>query len=181
MNKQKILVSLTTVVLAGSTLFAVPQIYAQTPGTSPHMNFFQELVAFISQKFGLDKTQVQSAVTTFQQQRKTTVTPRPTLTPDQIAAQEKTRLDALVTAGKITSNQETAIINELAALRTKYSATSMNGLTPAERKTQMTAQRDEIVAWAKSQGIDSSYIMGGFGMGDRGPGMGGGRGKSWGK
>jgi hypothetical protein len=85
MNKQKILVSLTTVVLTGSTLLAVPQIYAQTPGTHPHMNFFQELIQFISQKFGLDKTQVQSAVTMFQQQRKTTVTPRPTLTPQQIA------------------------------------------------------------------------------------------------
>jgi len=83
-----------------------------------------------------------------------------------MAAQEKTRLDALVTAGKITSDQETAIINELAALKTKYSATSMSGLTPAQRKTQMTARRDEIVAWAKSQGIDSSYIMGGFGIGE---------------
>ena len=70
MNKRKILVTITTVVLAGSTLFAVPQIYAQTPGTNPHMNFFQELVQFISQKFGLDQTQVQSAVTQFQQQRK---------------------------------------------------------------------------------------------------------------
>ena len=43
----------------------------------------------------------------------------------------------------------------------------------------MTARQDEIVAWAKSQGIDSSYVMGGFGMGGTGPGMGG-RGKGWG-
>jgi hypothetical protein len=179
MNKQKMLISLTTVVLTGSALFAVPQIYAQTPGTNPHINFFQELVQFISQKFGLDKTQVQTAVTDFQQQQKATITPRPTLTPQQITDRDKTRLDQLVKDGKITSDQETAIINELAALRTKYPAGSMKNLTPAQWKTQMTARQDEIVSWAKSQGIDSSYVMPGFGMGVRGPGIGG-RGKGWG-
>ncbi len=173
MNKQKILSSISAVILTGTALVATPQIYAQTPGTSPHMNFFQELVQFISQKFGLDQTQVQTAVTEFQQQKRATITPRPTLTPQQISDRDKTRLDQLVSSGKITSDQETAIINELAALRAKYNFRSSANLTPAQRKTQMTTMHDEIVAWAKSQGIDSSYVMGGFGAGGRGPGMGG--------
>jgi hypothetical protein len=192
MNKQKILLSLTTVIMTGATLFAVPSVYAQTPGAGTHMNFFQELIQFISQKFGLDKTQVQTAITDFQQQKKATITPRPTLTQQQMTDREKTRLDQLVKDGKITGDQENAIIAELAVLRAKYTQDSLKNLTPDQRKTQMTARRDEILAWAKSHGIDSSYLMPGFGMegrgfgmGGRGPGMGGkgmGEGKEgWGR
>jgi hypothetical protein len=157
-----------------------PGVYAQTPGTNPHLNFFQELVQFISQKFGLDKTQVQTAITDFKANRKVAITPRPTLTPDQLAKRDKSRLDELVKDGKITTNQESLIISEIAAIRSKYNLDTMKNLTPDERKTQMTARRDEIVTWAKSQGIDSSYIMGGgFGEGGRGMGMRD-KGKGWG-
>jgi hypothetical protein len=179
MNKQKIFVSITSIALAGTTLFAVPHVYAQTPESSPHLNFFQELVQYISQKFGLDKSQVQSAITDFQQQKKATVTPRPTLTPQQITDREKTRLDQLIKDGKITSDQETAIMNEQATLRAKYNFGSTDNLTPDQRKTQMTAMRDETVTWAKSQGIDSSYVMPGAGMGGRGVWDLGGKGKGW--
>jgi hypothetical protein len=182
MNKQKILISLATVALIGSTLFVVPSAYAQAPGAGIHSNFFQEFVQFISQKFGLDKTQVQTAVKDFRTQRKVNLTPRPTLTVQQIVDKDKTRLDQLVKDGKITSDQETAIITELATLRSKYNLGSKSALTPDERKTQMTNMRNEIVSWAKSQGIDSSYVMGGgigFG-GGRGFGMVG-RGKGWGE
>jgi hypothetical protein len=167
MNKQKMLTSLTVVILTGSTLLAVPQAFAQSSGTSPRMNFFQELVQFFSQKFGLDKTQVKTALTDFKQQRKASETPRPTQTSQQIADREKTRLDKLVADGKISSDQETAIINELAAIRTKYNIEPGNTQTAEQSKTQMTAMREEIVSWAKSQGIDSSYVMPEVGIGNR--------------
>ncbi len=170
---------MTVVALTGVSLLAVPQVYAQTTGANTHMNFFQELVQFISQKFGLDKTQVQTAITDFKAQRKATITPRPTLTPQQIADSEKVRLDKLVAEGKITPSQETAIINEIASLRTKYNFGSWKDLAPADRKAQATALREEIVSWAKSQGIDSSYVMPGFGMVGRGLGMERGE-KNWG-
>jgi hypothetical protein len=185
MNTQKLFVSLSSVAMISTTLFAVPKIYAQSPAAGIHMNFFQEFIQFISQKFGLDKTQVQSAVIDFKNQHKANITPRPTLSPQQITDREKSRLDLLVKDGKITPNQETAIMGELAALRTKYNLGSQKGLTPEERKTQMTAMRDEIVSWAKSQGIDSSYVMPGFGMGGRGMGGRGwsmeGRKNDWGR
>jgi hypothetical protein len=165
MSKQKIYGSIVTIILSGSTLFAVPFVYAQTPGGQPRMNFFQEFIQFFSQKFGLDKTQVQTALTDYQNQRKATITPRPTITPDQLSARDKTRLDQLVTAGKITGDQETAILNELSALRIKYNPNTLKNETAKERKTQGTAMRDEVVSWAKSQGIDSSYVMPGFGYG----------------
>jgi len=86
---------------------------------------------------------------------------------------EKTRLDKLVSSGKITADQETAIINELAALNTKYNLSSLTG---AQRKTQMQAMQAELKTWAASQSpsINLAYLMpfgGGFG-GPRG-GMGG--------
>lgn len=176
MKGQKILLSVTALAIAGSTLFAVPNVYAQSPTPAVHMNFFQELIQFISQKFGLDKTVVQTAVKDFQQQKRANITPRPTLTPQQLADREKqmtdrekTRLDQLIKDGKITSAQETAIIAEQATLRTKYNLGTMKTASPTDRKTQMDAMRDEVVAWAKSQGIDSSYVMPGFGgMGGRG-------------
>lgn len=184
MKKQKILLSLTAVILTGTALFAVPRVYAQTPTTTPHMNFFQGLLLFIEQKFGLDKTQVQSAITDYKQQWKATVTPRPSPTQQQMADRGKARLDRLVKDGKITADQETAIINELAVLNLKYNFSSMKGLTPAERKAQMETRQNEILTWAKSMGIDSSFITG-FGMRGRGLGMMGGRGmmgggKGWG-
>jgi hypothetical protein len=172
MKKQKLLVAISTIILTGTTFLAVPQIFAQSPANNQHLNFFQELVQFFSQKFGLDKTQVQSALTDFKNQQKANITPRPTFSPQQMTDREKTRLDQLVKDGKITTDQETAIINKLASLRTKYNLGSQNTLTADQRKTQTTNMRDEIVAWAKSQGIDSSYVMGGFGTGGRGPGGG---------
>jgi len=178
MKIQKILIAFTVIILTGMALIAVPQVYAQTTGIGTHMNFFQDFIQFISQKFGLDETKVQSAITEYKQQRKATITPRPTLTPQQMVDSEKTRLDQLVKDGKITSDQETAIINELSALRAKYNSGSLKDLTPDQRKTRMNTVRDEIISWAKSQGIDSSYVMPGFAMRNRGPGMRG-RGKEW--
>lgn len=62
-------------------------------------------------------------------------------------AMEEARLTGLVQAGKITEAQKQAILTEL------------------------TKIRQEVEAWAKSQGIDPVYIMGGFGPGN-GAGMG---------
>lgn len=178
MKKYKMDVLLLAIILTGTSLFAIPKAYAQTPGTNPRSNFFQELISYISQKLGVDQSKVQSAVTDFKQQRKANVTPRPTLTPQQTADKEKSRLDKLVTDKKITAEQETKIINELTTLRTKYNPESLKNLTPDQRKTQIQAMREEIISWAKSQGIDSSYVIPGFGFGGRGQGMGG---KGWGK
>lgn len=168
--------SILTLTLVGTSLFAVPQAYAQTPGTQVHMGLFQGLFQFLGQKFGLDKTQVQSAIGEYQQGRKANGTPRPTLTQEQFTDKQKSRLDQLVADGKITTGQETAIINELAAIKSKYNPESWKDLTPQERKTKMNAMRDEIISWATSQGIDSSYVMPVFGMGGagmHGRGMGG--------
>lgn len=183
MKKQKIITTLLTIIITGAVLTAVPSAYAQAPESGTHPNFFQEIITFISQKFGLDRNKVQTAVEDFRKQKMASITPRPSLSPQQLADKEKTRLDQFVKQGKITARQETDILNELAALRTKYNLDTLRNLTPEQRKTQMQAMRDEILAFAKKEGVDSSYVMPGFGLG-RGGGLGEGpegRGKGWGR
>lgn len=167
MKNKKLIPTFALLVLLSTSLLAIPA-FAQ--GTSASKGgFFQGLITFIEQRFGLDKTQVQTAINDYKSQNKPT--PRPTLTPEQIQAQEKTRLDKLVSAGKITGDQETAILNELSSLRTQY---NLSGLTGTQRKTQIQAMQTALKTWATDNNINIAYIMpmfGGFGRrGMRRPG-----------
>jgi hypothetical protein len=165
MNKKNITITLTILTLLTTALFVAPSAFADNSTNNNKPNFFQGLITFIEQRFGLNKDQVTAAVNDYKNQVKATITPRPTLTPDQIQTKEKDRLDKLVAAGKITVAQETAIINEFAALRTKY---NLSGLTGDQRKTQMQAMQVELKTWATTNGINIGYLMpmfGGIGRG----------------
>lgn len=175
MNKQKITIGLTILTLLTTTLFVAKPAFAQTTTTTNKPNFFQGLVTFIEQKFGLNDAQVKAAVSQYKSQVKATITPRPTQTPAQRQAMEKTRLDKLVSSGKITADQETAILNELATLNTKY---NLSSLTAAQRKTQMQAMQAELKTWAASQNINLAYVNG---MGGPRGGMGGKGFRGWNK
>ena len=167
MNKKK-LVTLGTLAVIVGTLFVSRPAYAAEKGGFWGGNFFSGLVTFISQKFGLDKTQVQNAVQDYKKQTMATITPRPTMSPESKQTAEKKRLDTLVSQGKITTDQENAIIAELEAVQAKYKLDA--SAAPEQRKTQMQSIQSELKSWATSQGIDISYLM----MGGNGRGMGGG-------
>lgn len=155
-TKQKILSAMAIVILFGSTAAATAPAFAST-GNSGGGNFFSGLVEFISQKFGLDKAQVTTAVNDYRTQQKTT---RQQNADDR----EKKRLDGLVSQGKITSAQEQSIIAERATLRSKYSPANFKDLTPEQRKQKMTDEMNELKSWAQSQNIDPKYVIPGFGM-----------------
>src|ERR1035437_2238683 len=156
MNKQKITIGLTILTLITSALFFVKPAFADSATTNNKPNFFQGLITFIEQKFGLNKDQVTAAVNQYKSQVKATITPRPTQTPAQILAQEKTRLDKLVSSGKITAAQETLILNELTALNAKYNLSSLTG---KQRATQMQAMQTELKTWATTNNINLGYVM----------------------
>lgn len=153
-SKKILLPALAVVVIGGATVWGTTIVHAQT--TNP----FSDLVDRIAQKFGLDKTQVQSVFDQYRsdkrQQMITTMQQR-----------EKTRLDDLVKNGKITSAQEQAILDEQTALKNKYNPSTGNQLTPEQRKQQFESMQNDIKTWATSQGIDPSYVLPGFGKGGR--------------
>lgn len=153
MLKRKVLIPLITVVVGffalvgvGGASIALAQSGVNTPITG--------LAQAIAQKFGLNATDVQNAISQYRQ--------------TQGQQMEKNRLDRLVSAGKITSAQETAILNEIAKLQSEYPKSSLQGMTPEQRQQTLQKERVEVQAWATANNINSAYLMGGFG----GPGFG---------
>jgi len=141
-------------------IIAVAPACAATTTTTNQTNFFQGLVNFIAQKFGLDKTQVQTAVSDYANQRKIAMQ-------ENRQNREKTHLDSLVTKGTITSEQEQQILNEQAKLHSEYTPASFKNLNAAQRQAQMQKEQAEIQAWSTSTGISATYLRwgSGFGMG----------------
>ncbi|MCX6732506.1 MAG: hypothetical protein NTV98_03110 [Candidatus Roizmanbacteria bacterium] len=167
-NKNKVIPVLAVTLIVGSLFMVSKPAYAASKGMGGG-NFFSDLITFISQKFGIDKTQVQNAVQDFKKQKQASITPRPTMSPQQQQDAEKKRLDPLVTQGKISQDQENAIIAELTTLRATYKINQSE--TPELRKTQMTKMQDELKKWASDNKIDPQYVLS-FG---RGRGMGEGK------
>lgn len=176
MLQKKIIIPLATLVLVGGTLFVTPSAYAQTQTQTVEKDtFFSGLVQFISDKLGVDKAKVQSAVDEYAQQHKGEMKFHHVMNQDEMKKKNEQRLDALVSAGKITADQKTAILKKLDEVHAKYNPESMKDKSPEEMKSQMDAMQAELKAWAKDQGIDESYVMSFGGRGGkmmRGHGMG---------
>jgi hypothetical protein len=165
MTNKKLVVPMAVLTLTAGMLFVTPEAHAQTNGSAGGGNFFSGLVQFIEQKFGLNHEQVQSAVKEYRQDHRASLTPRPTRNPQAMQKFEQKHLDVLVTQGKLTADQEKAVLAELQTLRTKYNPDSMKSLTPQERWTKMQDMQNELKSWAQSQNIDPSLILPQFGKG----------------
>ena len=157
-TRRKILpVTLATVFGLSIMLSNLP-VYAQTSTPTPtKVAFFDGLVKYIADKFHLDQSQVKSAVSEYQAQHQTEMQKKHD-------TQEKARLDKLVKDGKITQDQENAIISEVKALREKYHVGGEKDMTPQERKTQFDAMQKEAKSFAQEHKIDIKYLMPEFGM-----------------
>ena len=151
MEIKKKLFSIFTVTLIFASTFAVIPAYAAS-GNTNRGNFFTGLIQFIAQKFGLDQNQVQSAVNDYKNQQKANMQ-------QNMQNREKSRLDSLVSQGKITNDQETAILSELQILHNKYNSANLKNLTPTQRQQQFQQLQSGLKSWAQSQGIDPSYVM----------------------
>ena len=148
--KHKLFTILSLLSLTSSALFVTAPAYAQ--GTSGGGgNFFSGFVDFIAQKLGLEKTQVQTVVNEYKTRQKSKMM-------QNRQDREKKRLDDLVSQGKITSEQETAIINELKSLKDKYKLGQNTQETLEQRKADMESFQKDLKAWADSQKIDIKLI-----------------------
>lgn len=142
---------------------ATGNVHAVSP-----MDGISTIVEKLAQKFGLKQADVQSVFdevhTERQKERQAEMT-------ELLEA----RLTVAVINKKITEAQKTLILKKHAELQAKRAsqAGTWQNLTPEERQNQAKKERAELEAWAKQNGIDTSYLMGRMGMGGRGKGMGG--------
>lgn len=159
--KKIVVLSALALVVTVGLVITNSQVLAQNTAKP---NPFSSLVQMIADKFHLNKDDVQAVFTQYREQQKQN-------REQNMQQREQNRLDKLVQDNKITTAQKQAILDELNALKNKYNPENNKNLTPDQRKQQFQDMQNEIKSWAQSQGIDPSYVMGGFGMG----GMKGGR------
>lgn len=131
-----------------STIAGIGVANAQTTngnGAQNGSNGVTSLVDEIAQKFNLNKQDVQSVFDKHHQEH-------------EAANQQKlkTRLDKLVSEGKITSSQETLILNKLQEFQTFKD--SLKGKTAAERKTLMDQEQASLQQWAKDNNIPTNLV-----------------------
>jgi hypothetical protein len=166
MNKKTVLTAIAITIL-GTGMFASTRVFAQS-ASDP----MSTLVTKIADKFGLKKADVQSV---FDQDRSDRQA--------EMEAKFESTLTQAITDGKLTETQKQLIIakrKELDASRLTSKPEDMQGKTEEERKaameankTKMETERKALEDWAKQNGIDTKYLMGGFGM-HGGPGRPGG-------
>jgi hypothetical protein len=150
MLSKKIIIPVAIVSVGTAAVFGTGLVMAQSN------NPISGLSQAIAQKFNLDQTAVQQVVDQYRGQHKTQVI-------QNMQQREDQSLSALVTQGKITADQKTAIENELSSLKDKYLNTLQNA-TPAQRRQAMINFRNDLLSWLKSQNIDPSLIKPRFGM-----------------
>src|SRR5258708_3944385 len=129
---KKIIIPIVTVIAGAGIIFGTVQV-AKAQTNNP----ISGLASVIAQKFNLNQNDVQSTITQFRQMKRQ----------DMI----KAKLDKLVVAGKITTTQETAIINELQTLKAKYAGNNSG-------KQNFQNMVSEFKTWLQSQNIDPSLI-----------------------
>ncbi|MCA9379816.1 hypothetical protein KC675_01410 [Candidatus Dojkabacteria bacterium] len=155
MTKNKLLILGAGVVVSASTLgvVAVPT-FAQDSETYPPM------VETLSEKFNLDKAEVQNV---FTEERK---------------SRHEERLNGLVEDGSITEEQKAVIEEHHEEMMAKRDSLFSEGKTRTEMHELMDTEREEFQKWLDDQGIEMP-MKGprgdGQGQGGRGNGMGMGR------
>jgi len=126
--------------------------------TSPR---FTTITKAIATKFNLSETEVQSVVDE-------TMTKERESRQAEMKATMETKLSQLVSDGKLTEAQKTALVSKLEERRAAHEAAhTATYATEAERKAAMDKVRSDFETWAKEQGIDLSLIQP-----ERGPGHG---------
>jgi Skp family chaperone for outer membrane proteins len=162
---KKMLAAAGIATVIGATGLTSVGIVNAASTTNTSTDPMSSLVDAIASKFNLSKSDVQSV---FDAQR------------TEMEAQHETKVKAkvaqLVTDGKLTQDQADKINAKRAELQKEREAnkTTDQSKTREEMKTEMDAKRTTLEAWAKENGIDTTYLRyvfgGGPGHGHGGPG-----------
>ncbi len=131
-------------------LFGATYAYAQSTG-----NGYSSIVQQLAQRFNLNPADVQSV---FDQNRNNRLS--------QMQIQFDNRLTQDVREGKITEAQKQLILQkrrELLAQR-QTNRDLFKNMNADQRKAARLSQRQNLLNWAKQNGIDIKYLFGGFGL-----------------
>ncbi len=144
------------VAISLSALLPVSHAYAYGYGATSHDTVVQR----IAQKFGLQKSSVQSVFDDIRKERQA-----------EMQKQLEERLTQAVKDGKLTDAQKNLILakhKDMQANREKNREAWMK-MTPEERRNERQKTRAEFEAWAKTNNIPPEWVMpygrGGMGMG----------------
>lgn len=148
-TKRLIFVSALAFSLLTAGAYGVTVTYAQD--TTIH----QTLVEKIANKFNLKTTDVQAVFDQVRQERQA-----------EMAKKYEQMLTDAVGAGKLTEAQKQLLITKHAEIMKSRETqmSSFQSMTETERHTAMEKDRTELAAWAKTNGIDETYLFG-FGKG----------------
>lgn len=153
MTKKTLLLTAGAAVIGLSSFAGVTAIHA----ASSTANHDQSIVALLASKFNLKQADVQAV---FDQEHQTEEASR--------QAEAKTRLDAAVTAGKLTQAQENLITTKQTEVKTFMD--SLEGETPSERKAAIAKEMASLKEWATDNSIPEQYVrMLGGGHAGHGP------------
>lgn len=153
MKEHKIVLASVALVACGFLSTGMTQIHAAEPVVK-NVSIIQKLM----ERFGLKQADVQSVFATERNERQT-----------QMKQKYEDRLSALVTEGKITEAQKQLIIVKHTEMQKNQiqGTDAWKSLTREERQSQMDSRKTELEAWSKANGINISYVEGGFGKGGR--------------
>lgn len=140
--------------VTGLTGAAVASAATDTSSTNPMSN----LVEAIATKFNLKQTDVQAVVDAERAEMRASR-----------ESEVKAEIAQLVADGKLTQAQADKINAKRAELQKEHQAVraAATQATRDERRAKMEAHRTELEAWAKENGIDTTYLKYVMG-GDRG-------------
>lgn len=152
MNTKNTLAVLAVTGFLGLGILNSGAVYAQeNVAVVSKPNFFSAVVDKISATFGLDKAKVQAVVDEVEKEHKATMN-------TEMKKRQEERLNKLVSEGKITEAQKTAIIKKHEEMRNNFNPETFKNMTEEQRKAAMEKQHADLEAWAQSQGIDPEYL-----------------------
>lgn len=152
--KNKWLLPIALLTLAGFIVIGATDIYAQNP-----TGFYPSIVQKLAQKFGLKESDIQSVFDEARNERRS-----------QMLTKFEDRLNKAVKDGKLIEVQKQAILSKHKELQDLKLSNLQNwkNMTPDQRRAEMQKQKQDLQDWAKQNGIDLSYLFGGFGRGMKG-------------
>lgn len=144
--KKNLFVPIAVATVVGGSLMAQP---TQAFGPWGNSEVHQQLIQRITQRFGLNQTEVEEVFQEFHQEKH-----------QQRQTQFEAKLDSLIEQGKLTQEQKMAILEKHEELQQQMTDNweTFRDLSPEEKREFHEQHRAELEAWAQANNLDTSLF-----------------------